>query len=199
MDKKHSSSWFDWTFSNAPVLGVLILIAITLLIGILSLQYSLNSELVSLEEKLRYVPPQTSQGATPSEESVNGQTHRVYVPAYSHIYHSGGTPALLAVTLSVRNTDLQNEMRLSSVRYYDTQGNFIKEYLTAPIVMKALSTAEFLVEQQNIAGGSGANFIVEWSSANEINPPLIETVMIGSQGISFVCAGREIYSASRRE
>jgi hypothetical protein len=196
MDKKHSSSWFAWTFSNAPVLGVLILIVFTLLIVILSLQYSLNSELVSLEEKLRYTPPQTSPAA-PGGETVDAQAHQVYVPAYSHIYHSGGTPALLAVTLSVRNTDPKGELRVSSVRYYDTQGNFIKEYLNAPAVLKALSTAEFLVEQQNVEGGSGANFIVEWSGRAEINPPIIESVMIGSQGISFVGAGREIRSATR--
>lgn len=196
MDKKRHTFWFEWVFSNAPLVGFLVLIIFTLLIVILTFQYSLNSELASLEEKLRYTPPQADRLTTPSETPTETGVHRVYVPAYSHIYHSSGAPALLAVTLSIRNTDLQREIRVQSVRYYDTQGKFIKEYLPAPILLKALSTVEYLVEQQNIEGGSGANFIVEWTTPEGANPPLIQTVMIGAPGISFVCSGCEIQSAT---
>jgi hypothetical protein len=45
------------------------------------------------------------------------------------------------------------------------------------------------------SGGSGANFIVQWAGPESINTPVIEAVMIGtqgSQGISFVSPGREI-------
>ena len=61
-----------------------------------------------------------------------GQTF--YVPIYSHIY-SGlkGRPFELAATLSVRNTDPKNSITIISVKYYDTDGNLIKEYLDAPI------------------------------------------------------------------
>ncbi len=196
MEHKRDSFWFVWVFSNAPVLGGLILILFTLLIIILSFQYSLNTELVTLEEQLRYLPPTGDHLPHISDEGGGSIVHRVYVPAYSHIYHAGGTPVLLAVTLSIRNTDLSQEMRIRSVRYYDTRGNFIREYLEAPVTLKALGTAEYLVEQKNTEGGSGANFVVEWSSRSPINPPVIETVMIGSQGVSFVCSGREIGSAT---
>ncbi|MBT8364361.1 MAG: DUF3124 domain-containing protein, partial [Deltaproteobacteria bacterium] len=43
------------------------------------------------------------------------------------------------------------------------------------------------------AGGSGANFIVVWKSESQVNPPIIEGVMIGThsgQGISFVSRGQ---------
>ena len=41
------------------------------------------------------------------------------------------------------------------------------------------ATIEFLVEEQNYAGGSGANFVVEWTSENPLNHPIIEVVMVG--------------------
>jgi hypothetical protein len=34
------------------------------------------------------------------------------------------------------------------------------------------------VEKRDTAGGSGANFIVEWSVEDAVNVPIVETVMI---------------------
>jgi len=47
---------------------------------------------------------------------VSGQKKAAYVPAYSHVYYRDGRAALLAVTLSVRNTDRNYEIALTSVR-----------------------------------------------------------------------------------
>jgi hypothetical protein len=54
---------------------------------------------------------------------VSGQT--LYVPAYSHIYHQEDQPRLLTVTLSVRNTDRDNEIVVSTVKYFDTRSSRI--------------------------------------------------------------------------
>jgi hypothetical protein len=52
----------------------------------------------------------TVVGAQPttaeSAQLVAGQT--IYVPVYSHVYFRDKSPYLLAVTLSVRNTDLNS-------------------------------------------------------------------------------------------
>jgi hypothetical protein len=123
-----------------------------------------------------------------------GQT--VYVPIYSHIY-SGlkGRPFDLAATLSVRNTDPKNSITITSVEYYDTDGNLIKEYLDAPIQLKALASTRYIILEGDKTGGSGANFIVKWKSTAAVNPPIIEGVMIGTssgQGISFISDGQVI-------
>ena len=58
-----------------------------------------------------------------------------------------------------------------------------------------LETTEFLINERDVAGGSGANFIVRWRSVEPVNPPYVEAVMIGTdagQGISFVSQAREI-------
>jgi hypothetical protein len=53
----------------------------------------------------------------------------------------------------------------------------------------------FVVAEDEKGGGSGANFLVKWKSDTEVNPPIIESIMIGaqsSQGISFTSRGRAI-------
>jgi hypothetical protein len=124
----------------------------------------------------------------------SGQT--VYVPIYSHIY-SGvkARPFDLAATLSIRNTNLKSAIKLVSVKYYDSEGKVVKDYLEKPIDISALATTRYIITEDDRAGGSGANFIVIWKSEQPVNPPVIEGVMIGThsgQGISFVSRGQVI-------
>lgn len=128
----------------------------------------------------------------------SGQT--VYVPIYSHIY-SGlkGRPFSLAATLSIRNTDPRQPITLMSVKFYDTEGKLIKEYLDKPIQLNAMASTRYILTEGDTAGGSGANFLVKWQSKAKVNPPLIEGVMIGTrsgQGISFVSRGNVIKDSS---
>ena len=123
-----------------------------------------------------------------------GQT--VYVPIYSHIY-SGikARPFDLAAILSIRNTNLKSLIRLKSVKYYDSAGKLVKDYLEAPISLNALASTRYIIAEDDKAGGSGAKFIVIWKSEQPVNPPIIEGVMIGThsgQGISFVSRGQVI-------
>ncbi|MFH2059718.1 MAG: DUF3124 domain-containing protein [Pseudomonadota bacterium] len=126
-----------------------------------------------------------------------GQT--VYVPAYSHIYIGNkGTPYLLTVTLSIRNIDLTSPITITEVGYYETQGKFLKNFITEPIELTPLASTRYIINQNDKIGGSGANFIVKWKSKETTNPPIIEAVMIGTQsqqGISFTSRGEPILSA----
>lgn len=124
----------------------------------------------------------------------SGQT--LYVPIYSHIY-SGvkGRPFDLAATLSIRNTNLRNPITLVSVKYYDSDGKLVEDYLSQSKQLKALVTTRYIITEGDKTGGSGANFIVVWKSDQKVNPPIIEAVMIGThsgQGISFVSRGQVI-------
>ncbi len=172
---------------------VLTLLSFVLLVG---LAFLFSNSLDSLEEKLAYQAPATAdltrQGAY-DIDFADGQT--VYVPVYSHIYADGGRPHLLEATLSVRNVDPNNPIALKSVKYFDTQGNLIKEYLDEELAVAALATASFLVEKRDIRGGSGANFIVVWDAEQPVYEPLIEAVMVGfadANSISFTSPGRAL-------
>lgn len=160
--------------------------------------YAINMDqrLDAFEDALRY-RPLSEQGVRIEGDvgmgvlsPVQGQV--VYVPAYSHVYHQDGRPHLLTITLSVRNTSMDHPIVVKSVRYFDTRGKEIKSYLNAPIRLSSLATTEFVIERDDIAGGSGANFLVEWIAEQPTSVPVIEAVMIdttGQQGISFVRSG----------
>ena len=50
-----------------------------------------------------------------------------------------------------------------------------------------------VIEESDSAGGLGANFIVEWSAAEPVTAPVVESIMISSRsslGISFTSPAR---------
>jgi hypothetical protein len=135
----------------------------------------------------------------PAEEIMLSAGQTVYVSIYSHIY-SGvkGRPFDLAATLSIRNTDPKYPLTLVSVDYYDSAGKLVKKFQVDPVKLNILASIRYIITEGDKTGGSGANFIVKWYSEKEINPPIIEAVMIGTQsgqGISFVSRGQVIKDA----
>jgi hypothetical protein len=121
---------------------------------------------------------------------------KVYVPVYSEIYGTDIDRKIkLSATLSIRNIDMQLPLIVSQVDYYDTHGNLIRQYLENPVELRPLQTISYVVEYKEAKGGTGANFIVEWTSQQQVSEPVIEAVMIGTSsalGISFVCQGKVI-------
>jgi hypothetical protein len=101
----------------------------------------------------------------------------------------------LTVTLSIRNTDLTRPILVTAVRYYDTQGKVVKEYVVQPLPLAPLATTEVIVGELDTRGGSGAKFIVEWSANESVTEPIVEAVMVNSSlslGLAFVSPGRVI-------
>lgn len=123
-----------------------------------------------------------------------GQT--IYVPAYSHIYSGNSErPFLLTVTLSIRNIDPKYQIEITVADYYATQGTHLKHFLNEAKILKPLESLRYIIPESDKSGGSGANFIVKWKSDKPVNPPIVETVMIGTQtqqGISFTSRGQAI-------
>jgi hypothetical protein len=130
----------------------------------------------------------------------SGQT--LYLPIYSHIWHGdrvidGKYPLKNTVSalISIRNTSLKTPVRVSSARYYSTQGKLIKEFLPKPVVVGAMGTLELFVERKESEGGSGANFVIQWDASVPTNPPLIEAVhadIKGHQTITFITKAHPI-------
>ena len=136
-------------------------------------------------------------GSAENIQLSTGQT--VYIPIYSHIYSGDKErPILLAVTVSIRNTDPDRWIQIDKVDYYDTEGNLVRKYLNLPMQLRAMASTRFVVPESEKGGGSGANFIVQWSAQQAVSPPVIETVMISTrmqQGISFTSRGQIIKEA----
>lgn len=74
------------------------------------------------------------------------------------------------------------------VDYYETQGKLLRKYLDKPVTLNPLESIRYIIPEKDKAGGSGANFIVEWKADKFANPPVVESIMIGTQnqqGVSF--------------
>lgn len=129
------------------------------------------------------------------------KTHALYLPVYSHMFYGnvgkdGKTSQVLLSTLvSIRNTDSKLPLRVSSARYYDTQGKLLSERLAKPVTVAPLGTLELFVDLNDSSGGSGANFIIKWDAAPQINPPLVEGLhanMDSGKAVIFMTRGQPI-------
>jgi hypothetical protein len=76
----------------------------------------------------------------------------------------------------------------------------VESYLKAPIALKPFSTIEVFIPAADLRGGTGANFVVDWSAAGEIAEPVTEALMVGSVGTghyAFISQGRPIRPVGR--
>jgi hypothetical protein len=135
--------------------------------------------------------PDTS--GTPTRVNLSrGQT--LYVPIYSHIYFKNeGRTIDLAATVSIRNTDSEHAIVLSTIDYIDNYGRPVRQYLDRPRELEPMASTSVLIEERDAAGGLGANFIIEWSAEQPVHAPIVESIMISTRsslGISFASPAR---------
>lgn len=120
--------------------------------------------------------------ATAQEEPARSTGQTLYLPIYSHLYHGdldkAGKPreTLVSTHVSLRNTDPRQAVKITSARYYDTQGQLVREFLTAPQTVPPLGTHELYVPRTDVTGGSGANFLITWTADVPVNPLLVEAL-----------------------
>lgn len=119
-----------------------------------------------------------------------------YVPAYSSVSMSQGKlRADFSVTLSVHNASETRPLVLKRIAYFDTSGKMVESYLKSPVALKPFSTIEVAIAANDVRGGTGANFVVDWAAAGEIAEPAVEALMVGSVGAghyAFISQGRPI-------
>ena len=138
--------------------------------------------------------------ALAADELSSGQT--LYLPVYSKIWHgdriAGQQPVdkLVSALISIRNTSLKTPIKVTSARYYSTEGRLLREYVSKPATIGPMGTLELFVERKESEGGSGANFIIQWNAAAATNPPLIEAVHAdirnGQQALTFITTAHPI-------
>jgi hypothetical protein len=201
-DDPNYPDWLLW-FSEHGV-RILILLAIAFMAFVYTRsRNNTEARLHAIEDRVQYEAPRSYAPPDLEAYAAKGISKRslpihqaAYVPVYSHIYYDGGRPYLLESMLSIRNVDPKRPVYVSAVEYYDTNGKLSRELIDRLIVLGPLQTVDFLIERRDVAGGSGANFIVEWhASTHDTHAPLIEAVMVGRSGtnaISFVRRGESL-------
>jgi hypothetical protein len=144
--------------------------------------------------------PSLSSNSAGNLEVITGRTLQIvtgqiiYVPAYSEVFYGARDRTFqLGITLTIHNTDLEYPIIVQAVRYYDTDGNLVTNYVDQPASIDPLATIGFIVSENDQRGGFGANFIVEWGAEQPVHEPIVEAIMVstrGTQGISFISPGR---------
>jgi len=152
--------------------------------------------LVSCEPKPEYssIDPVnwSSRAATlPVVDSL--RTGNTYLSVYSEIYSlTEHRTHNLTATISMRNTNRQDTVYIRRADYYGTEGNLLRTYFENPIYLGPMETVEIVIDEIDESGGTGANFLFDWTVAPGVRPPLFEGVMIstsGQQGLSFTTQG----------
>ena len=108
---------------------------------------------------------------------------QLYIPIYSSLYQKDEKDLInLTGVLSLRNTSFKNTITFTKVDYYDTNGKLIKQFIDQPFALGKMYTKDFVIPERSLNGGTGANFIVEWESDKFVSIPLVEAIMLGTQG-----------------
>lgn len=128
-----------------------------------------------------------------SDSLVKGST---YLSIYSSIYsYSEKRTTELTATVSLRNPNKADSIIIKNALYYDTDGQLIRSYFESPIYLGPMETVEIVIHEKDKEGGTGANFIFDWSKPAGIHDPYFEAIMIsssGGQGLSFRTTGLKI-------
>ena len=104
------------------------------------------------------------------------------------------------MTLSTRNTDRARPLYLTAVAYHDADGRLVRSYVTRPVRIAPLASAQFFVRETDVSGGSAASFLVDWGAEGPLSEPVVEAVMVGTamnQGVSFTSQGRAVDAPPR--
>jgi len=138
------------------------------------------------------VSPETLKIPDKGGRKLRGQV--LYMPVYSNIPHLKKQDYNLSAFLAIHNTDLTHRINITKVYYFNTDGKLIKNFISSDHQVQPLATKIFSIPKED-QSGAGANFLVEWIANQQVNEPLIESVMkdlSGNKGISFLSQGRII-------
>ena len=121
----------------------------------------------------------------------------VYVPIYSHIFVGGNEklPLNLAVNLVIRNSDDNKAITIRAIRYYDSEGSLLKDFIPSPRRLNPMASTYFLIRTDDTTGGWGANFIVVWEATEFVAEPIVEAIFTGARGshsYSFSSQGKAV-------
>lgn len=121
---------------------------------------------------------------------------RIYIPAYSSLSVAGAGPRLeLAVSLAIRNVSDKSLLIIERIENFDAAGQLVEKYLPKPIAIRPYAAIEIVIPKEDVRDGPSPNFIVDWSSPEQVDEPIVEamiTIGRGTQGHSFISVGRKV-------
>ncbi|MCU4175777.1 DUF3124 domain-containing protein [Carboxylicivirga sp. N1Y90] len=123
---------------------------------------------------------------------------RIYVPVYTDVFHIDQSKLFpLTVTLSLRNTSINDTIYIYNVDYYNSKGKAIKQHIgdNSMLSLSPLESYDLVINKKTFSGDTGANFIVDWGRTCGSGQLMVQALMIntsGQQGLSFITDGKII-------
>ncbi len=119
-----------------------------------------------------------------------------YLSVYSQIYSlTEHMTHNLTSMISMRNMSETDTIYILRAEYFDTHGKSVRKYFNSPIYLAPLETTEIIIDEIDVSGGTGSNFIFEWKIPKECPEPLFEGIMtstMGQQGLSFTTQAKRL-------
>jgi hypothetical protein len=125
-----------------------------------------------------------------------------YVPAYSSVAMSQGKLRVdFSVTLSIHNASETQPLVIKRIAYFDSAGKQVESYLKTSVALRPLATISIFIPIDDVRGGTGANFLVDWAATGEIAEPVVEALMVGgiaNAHYAFISQGRPTRTAGKK-
>lgn len=139
------------------------------------------------------VSPEATVAAPEARPITNGRT---LVTAPSALVGQGGVTRLnFSGALSIHNASATHALTIEKIDYRNDSGALIENYLEAPVTLKPYASMQVVIAQDDMRGGPGASFTIDWTTPPGADEPLVEAFMasfIGTHSYSFTTAGRRV-------
>jgi hypothetical protein len=149
------------------------------------------------EQKLSSIDPVIWKNRAANNNSGDSlELGKTYLSIYSQIYNRNERERHnLTAVASLRNTSATDTIFITRAVYYDSHGKDIRTYFDFPIYLSPMETVEIVIDEIDVEGGTGSNFIFDWKKKKSTTEPLFEGVMtsvMGQQGLSLITQGKRL-------
>jgi len=139
------------------------------------------------------VSPDATLSAPDAKPAVSG---RSLVTAPSALVGQGGVTKLnFSGALSIHNACASQALTIEKIDYRNDAGALIESYLDAPVTLKPYASLQVVIAQDDMRGGPGASFTIDWATPAGADEPVIEAFIasfVGTHSYSFTTASRRV-------
>ena len=116
------------------------------------------------------VSPDATTSAPAEKLGLRGRT---LIPLHSTLIGQGGVTRLnFSGALSIHNASATNVLAIEKIEYRSGSGQLIESYLNEPIYLKPYASLQVIIAQDDVRGGTGASFTVDWSIVGRVGRTL---------------------------
>jgi len=191
-NQRHADSTGSGPSLTISVIGALLAFALIISLALLTEElYELDEH---LQAQLSASTDSEEAAALPGARAAEGVA--VYVPVYGQMLSGSGQALALETLVSIRNTDPATSLQVDAAQAFDHEGRQVARLLSSPRALGPMQRLQLHTQtgtRSTAAADKGIDsLVIQWSADATINRPLIEALVTGEGGISFISRGKTI-------